>query len=295
MTGGEFAKIAVVLRYELLEALRSRLVLALTLLYGASTTVACRVLVSILRAAEEQLGAALQPGGGLDLVAARKKALLQLLSAVLDDPQLAAQLSAVDPVALFYAWGAMALGTPLALLVSAGAPAGSFFTKSVRFVFPRIARSSWALGQLAAHALLLLLAIAVGAAMAFAVSASVTAASGATALWLAGATLRAWAYAAVHLSLFVGLSLLCKTPQRARVAAMSALLALWVGEAWVDSERFRQAFVGSRWLALAFPAHYKLELWSPRPGAVLTALGALAALGAAYFAAACAWLARRDA
>ncbi|MET0413136.1 MAG: ABC transporter permease subunit [Polyangiaceae bacterium] len=282
-TSSNARRVAIVLGFELREALRSRLVALVLLLYGAGAAIGAWLFLQAMLGAEQVARSALMQSLGVpesqvpeDLV--RRQALPGLISSVVDDPALRDQLLAMDPLAIFYGFMALNVVSGLVLVTSGSAHASDLTTGAARFVLTRCDRRSWALGKALGHAALLAVGMLAGAL-----------ATTAVAIWVRGTleltTLRdllktslwAWAYGACFVGIFSGVSLLAGTPQRARMLGVVALLALWLGHKLCALSTLPGG--AGEWLVWLFPAQYESLLWSPEPQRFLLALGALLGLG----------------
>lgn len=290
-------QISLIARFELQDALRSRLVMAIVLLFGVGAGLGCYLFFQALEAAETQIRETLVAGGALaaelepNLV--RSQALPRLIHSVVDDRTLAEQLSSVAPLALFYAWGAFLFSAPLALVLSAGSHARDRAGGAVRYLLTRTDRGSWAVGKLVGHQLLLAMGIALGAVVTAVVALRYGTLDAGSTSWLGTACARAWIYSGSYLCLFAGVSLVASSPARARAGSVLLSFLLWLGHLLVQptlgaapdsliSDKAGSQTVGHvlQWF---FPAHYKYLLWSAELSQSLTAAAALIAIGIVGF------------
>jgi ABC-type transport system involved in multi-copper enzyme maturation permease subunit len=273
-------KLGIVARFELAEALRSRLVIVVVCLYGAGAALGSFLFIQALNAAERGVRASLdaalvshaQPDADV-----QRDAVRQILSAWVSDRDLLADLLSADPLALFYGFVSLQLVGVFVLLTSAGTHSADRSRGTTRYVLTRCDRLSWSLGKLLAHALLL----AVG----LTVSALATAAVGLwqgrfdvwSVLWLSRAALRALMYGLAYLGIFSGISLAIRAPAPARVASAVALVGLWFGHALSDWGWLARQIPGLHAAVWLFPAEYQERLWSP--SWLVSGAAALALLG----------------
>jgi hypothetical protein len=249
----DWRKLGIVARFELAEALRSRLVIVVVCLYGAGAALGSFLFIQALNAAERGVRASLdaalvshaQPDADV-----QRDAVRQILSAWVSDRELLADLLSADPLALFYGFVSLQLVAVFVLLTSAGTHAADRSRGTTRYVLTRCDRLSWSLGKLLAHALLL----AVG----LTVSALATAAVG---LWQGR----------------FGISLAIRAPAPARVASAAALVGLWFGHALSDWGWLARQIPGLHAAVWLFPAEYQERLWSP--SWLVSGAAALALLG----------------
>jgi len=280
-------KLALVARFELNEALRSRLVVVVLALYGAGAALGTYLFARSLAAAEGAVRDSLS--GTLsahsvpdDLV--RQHALPRVIEFFVEDPALQKELLDVEPLAIFYGFMALNLVAPLVLLTSGSAHANELATGTTRFVLTRVDRLSWALGKLVGHAALLLVGLLVGALATGVVAWSGAGIDAASAVWLGRASLRAWVYGVAYLGLFSLVALVVRSPSRARSSSVALLFLLWLGRVLCSSPLITARVPLLAHLVWVFPAQYELALWSPRWLESLGAIGALLAIGAASFA-----------
>lgn len=281
----DIRKLSLVARFELAEALRSRLVPFVLALYGAGAALGAYGFSKALQAAEDAIRASMPGSLGAhdipdDLV--RRQAVPRVLSAFVRDPALREELSRIDPLAVFYGFMALWLVAVLVLVTSGGAHASDRARGVTRFVLTRCDRLSWALGKLAGHAVLLALGLSAGAAVTLAVGLGQGHFDGTSAMWLARAALRAWFYGLAWLGMFSGLALVVKTPAAARGFSVLLWFALALAHGLAESEWLTGAVPQLRHLVWLLPAQYKPLLWSPgwlESSAACLALSAIAAGG----------------
>jgi hypothetical protein len=295
--GVDFRKVAKVARFELAEALRSRLITIVLALYGAGAALGAYLFARALAASEsavreQMLGmsAHLVPD---DVV--RRQALPKVIAFFVEDEALRQELVAVEPLAIFYGFMALSCVAPLLVMTSAGLYAYDLASGATRFVLTRCDRLAWSLGKLLGHAALLALGVLVGA-LATAVVAQLAAGIDAfSILWLLRAAFRAWVYGLSYLGIFSAISLASRVPSRARALSVMVLFALWVGHS-ICASSYWTARVPPLALAVwLFPAEYQHRVWSPSWLESLPALLALPSLGALAFAAGFALFRRLDA
>jgi ABC-type transport system involved in multi-copper enzyme maturation permease subunit len=275
-------KLARVARFELAEALRSRLISVVFALYGVGAALGAYIFSKTLDAAEaavrEQMFGTLSAHSVPDDIV-RQQALPRVISFLVDDAELARELSSVDPLALFYGFMALELVAPLVLMTSGGLHSGDIATGAARFVLTRCDRLTWALGKWLGHAVLLAVGLLVGA-LATAIVAGVRSGIDAgSVLWLLRASFRAWVYGLAYLGLFSWVALAVRSPSRVRTLSILLLFALWMGHSICNGGYFAERLPALRHLVWLFPAHYQLALWSPNWLASVPAILALLAIG----------------
>jgi len=295
---GRWKKLGLVARFELGEALRSRLVVVVLCLYGAGAGVGAFGFVMALDAAEHAARTTLEGSMNAHDVPpelVRKEALPRLIQGLVEDRELQKELLQIDPLALFYGFAALHLVAALVLVTSGGTHATDLGRGATRFVLTRCDRLSWALGKTLGQAALLALGLSVGALVTAAVGLWQSRFDPTTLLWLARASSRALVYGVAYLWIFVGLGLGLRAPARSRAACVLALFGLWLGHLlcrahWI-ADRVPLA-IGLRWL---FPGEYQDLLWSPSWLVSSAAALALLGLGALAFAGGYASFRRSDA
>lgn len=291
-------KLGVVARFELGEALRSRLVVVILSLYGAGAALGAYVFAKTLGAAERAARTALEDSMSAhdipdDVV--RREALPRVISAFVEDPKLREELSRIDPLALFYGLMALYLVAPLVLMTSGGAHATDLARGATRFVLTRCDRLSWALGKMLGHAALLGTGLFTGALVTAAVATGQGRFDIGSLLWLLRAAFRAWVYGFAYLGIFAAIALCVRAPARARALSVLALFGLWLGHGLSQSEALAQRLPGLPLLSWLFPGHYQAFLWSPSWLTSSSAMLALLMIGAGAFALGHAVFARGDA
>lgn len=280
-------RVALVARFELAEALRSRSIVMVLMLYGAGAGLGAYVFSRALGAAEAAVRDSLLGNMGAHAVpddVVRRHALPRVISFLVRDEALRAELLEVEPLALFYGFMALTLVPPLVLMTSGNTHASDLASGATRFVLTRCDRLSWGLGKLLGQAALLLVGLLVGAGATGLVALSSGGIDVASVLWLARAALRAWVYGLAYLGIFSCISLVVRRPSRARAASVAALFASWIGHAACQSSELTERVPALWYLAWAFPGQYEAWLWAPRAVQSLSATLALLAIGALAFA-----------
>jgi ABC-type transport system involved in multi-copper enzyme maturation permease subunit len=278
-------RLGILTRFELAEALRSRLVLVVLSVYGAGAALGSFLFVQALDAAERSLQSAMDAQLNAHVVppeGVQRQAVQQVLSYLIDDAELLADLVEADPLALFYGFVALQLVTPLVLIISAGAHATDTSRGTTRFLLTRCERLTWALGKTLAHAALLALGLTLSALATAAVGFWQGHLSPASVPWLARAAGRALVYGLAHLGIFSGIALALPSPSSARAASVLVLMGCWLGHTLSQARWVVALLPGVQALGWIFPGHYQPLLWSPQwlvSGAAALALLGLGALG----------------
>jgi ABC-type transport system involved in multi-copper enzyme maturation permease subunit len=295
---------AVVAGYELGEALRSRRVVILVLLFVGGAVAGTLAFVEVLESLEASLAQALavaDPGkpGAVTAALMKSPEFLRMLSRLVRDQALARELVGLPPLALFYGWLGLTFMPVLIMLTSAETVSAELATGSARFSLLRTDRLSFSLGKLAGQSLLMAVGVALGA-LAVWITGYFSLASfdaGRSALWLALLSLRISVYAFAYVGLAVGLSHLTRSVPLSRALAIGSLIALgalWGIGSYNDWVREHAAAAADTLLTLV-PRSHMLPLWQPDVLDRAPALVMLGALGVVYFALGYAYRARRDA
>lgn len=294
--GVDVRRLGIVARFELAEALRSRLVTVVIVLYGAGAAIGAYVFGKALDAAEaavrDSLGT-MNAHAPADLV--REHALPRVIAFLVEDEALERELLSVEPLAIFYGFMALTFVAPMVLVTSGSVHAGDLHSGAARFVLSRCDRLSWALGKALGHAGLLALGVSIGALATLGVAYGRGGVEASSVLWLLRAAFRAWVYGMAWLGIFSGASLVARAPSRARALCVGLMFSLWVGHDLCQSSTLTAQLPGLEHLVWLFPAQYADRLWSPRWMQSVPAVLALLALGALGFAIGQALFRRSDA
>jgi len=289
-----------VARFELAEALRSRLVLVLLFVYGGGALLGGRVFLALLSTAEQTARQALAGSMNVDPATlpdnlVREKAMPWLVGFVQDEGT-REQLLQMDPLSIFFGYAALQSVAVLVLLLGTSSIAKDISTGAIRFLLFRCDRLSWTLGKLVGQALLL--------AGCLAVAAICTALVGTWYdesvdfgrwLWLMRTSFRAWVYGLSYLGIFCGVSMLATNPMRARGTALLLWLLMWIGHGLLTAQWAGGDYAWMTYAAWLFPTHHQDGLWS---GNLLVYAGSvlgLLAIGAVGFSVGYSQFERRDA
>jgi hypothetical protein len=285
--GVDVRKVRIVARFELAEALRSRLITIVLGLYGAGAALGAYIFSRALEAAEAavresmfgELSAHVIPD---DLV--RRQALPRVIAFLVKDEALQRELAAVEPLAIFYGFMALTCVAPLLLMTSGGLHSGDLASGAARFVLTRCDRLAWSLGKLLGHATLLAVGLLVGVLATALVAVLRAGIDPGSVFWLLRAAFRAWVYGLAYLGIFSAISLSVRIPSRARALSLAALFALGVGHSICDSRYWTSRVPALAFGVWLFPARYELALWSPSWLSSLPAMLALTSIAVAAFA-----------
>ncbi len=293
----------VVAAFDLGESLRSRKVLVFLALYVAGAVASTVIFTEVLQTIEEELAEQLlvartDTPGSLTQAVMESPELLDVLSRLVRDRELAAALVRLPPIALLYGWVALTFGPIFVTLTSSETIAAEVASGSVRFALFRTDRAAWALGKLLGQAALLALGVTLGALAAW-ITGWIRLSSFApldTALWLARYAATSYAFAFAHLGLALGVSQLTRSVPWSRALGLLALAFVFAAHGWLSRDAVHEAapvLAGS--LRMFFPAAHRLDLWRLEASAVLSSIAILVALGVSYFALGHLRFARRDA
>jgi ABC-type transport system involved in multi-copper enzyme maturation permease subunit len=282
-------KLWIVARFELSEAIRSRLfVLAITL-YGAAASLGSYAFLKTVGAAEAEARRALAMSLHIDesqlspdLI--REKA-LPLFASFVEDVSIRQELLRMPPLSIFYGYMAQSLVVLLVLVVSAGTMAADISSGTARYALFRCDRLTWATGKLLGQEAVLASGLIVGALLAGAVGQTLDSAfQTETWFWLFRTSFRAWLYANAYLGLFMGLSLIASTQLKARALSLFSWMGLGIAHSIVTADFANRRVPWLQHLAFLFPAAHRASLWSPDWSVYLPASLALILFGFLGFA-----------
>lgn len=296
----DFRKLDKVARFELRDALRSRLVVIIVALFAGGAGLGALVFIKSMQGAERLARHQLAtmngvPAEAIPIAEVRDKAISGLIHAIKDEG-LRDALLGMQPLAIFYGYLSLFTVPLLVLTLSGGTHAADLQSGTARFSLVRCNRPTWALGKLAGHALLLGFGLLVGALVAGLVGAVYQPEFEAR-TWgaLLLASLRAWIYGISYLGLFSGVSLIAGAPLRARALSLFVLVGCGVGHLVASSDWLSKKAEILSLLKWFFPGQYESGLWVAEPLPYLASVTALVALGAAGFSLGTLSFMRRDA
>lgn len=289
--------------FDLRSSLRSRKAVLLILLYLAGSVASSAGFVKVLQSMERTLADALMVAqtdrpGAMTASMMQNEQLLEVVSDLVGDPALAAELVSIPPVALFYGWIALSFVPVLVMLNSTDAVASEVESGSARFALVRSTRLSWALGKLLGQGSLLVVGLLVGGAGAWLVGLLGLQSFEAVpnAIWALRLSLRAALMGASWLGIALGISMLVRSQSQARALGMLALIGIGVLRQVLGAPQVNDyAPVVFDTLLLLFPGTYLLDLWQPALADRLPALLMLPTLGGCAFLLGLAVFQRRDA
>ncbi len=294
---------ALVAWFDLWESVRSRKFLALLVIHLAGAMVATATFVEVLKELEntlaEQLAvASTDKAGTMTRSLMESEQFQEVLGNLLRDPELAAELVTVPPIALFYGWLAL-FGLPaLVVFTSSDAISSELSTGSARFALFRTSRTAWAFGKLGGQTLLMAIMVFAGAAGVWLVAAlSMASFEGPeTAWWLVRLGGRACVYGFAFLGLSLGVSQMTSSVNGSRAMGLFALIGVSVAGSMSQVDHiveFAPLLIDG--LSPIWPNVHKIDLWRPQLVERAPAAAMLVALGLSYFMAGHAVLLKRDA
>jgi ABC-type transport system involved in multi-copper enzyme maturation permease subunit len=283
-------KLGVVARFELLEAVRSRLFIIVLTMYGAGAAIGSYAFLKVVEATEDaarhQLAASMHVDESQlpkDLL--QEKA-LPMFANLIQDEELRAELLSMPPLSIFYGFMALNLVALLVLAISTGTMAADISSGAARFALFRCDRITWSTGKLLGQEALLAAGLSVGALVAGLVGMLLDSDfSAETWLWLLRTSFRAWLYGSAYLGLFVGVSLVARSALKARAFALFLWMGLGIAHSIVSAEFLNERLPYLSFLGVLFPAEHRQALWSPDWGSYLPAAGALLLIGVVGFSA----------
>lgn len=288
-------KLGIVARFELRDALRSKLVIVVVGLFGAGAGLGCFGFIKALQAAEASAREFLAKQGGVapEVVPMEdvENTALQGIFSSFENEGVRDTLSEMQPLAIFFGVAASYTIPLLVLALSSGAHAGDIQSGAARFTLFRCDRMTWALGKMLGHLCLLALGLFVAALVAGTMGALLQPEFAAH-TWsdLLFASLRALVFGAAYLGIFSGVSLTTRSPLKARAFSLLTLIACGAGHLIASSSESALSY--ARWL---FPGQYELGLWNADLLTYLGSVAALLLLGGIGFALGANTFLRRDA
>lgn len=293
----------IVASHELTDSIRSRRAMVLLILYLAGSVAGTLIFVRVLHGIEGEVVKAigLDPAkstGSVTTTLWESSAFRSMVTQLIGNAEVAAELLRIPPVALFYGWLSFAFAPLLVILTASTRITEEVWSGSVRFALFRTSRGSWCLGKFIGQAALLLLALLLSAAGAWLVGFLRTDSFAAipSALYMASFALKAWVYALTFLGLTTGISQFFSSPNLASAMSFIALIVLSTLGGISSYLADANTAVGRIWdlVNRLTPSGHKLDLWRTDPAHVLPAAVFLLAISFAYMLAGQSYFARRD-
>lgn len=283
--------IALVARFELWDAMRSKKALALLILYLTASLAGTALFIRTVEAIEGALADTLAVArtaqvGTMTSTLFESDQFRRILTSMVGDAKLAAELVTLPPLALFY--GAFALGlVPLLVVLSASDTiALEVSTGAVRYSLFRCDKLSFALGKFFGQVGLMVVGVFLGGLACYVLGAFSFASFDAlgTAYWTAVLSLRTCFFGFAFLGVAFLVSQLTPSVNLARAGGILLWFAFTAGYHLLDIEEVRaKAPVLIPTLQELFPGAHRLDLWRPEVVSRLSAEVMLLGLGALFF------------
>jgi ABC-type transport system involved in multi-copper enzyme maturation permease subunit len=295
--------VRVVARFELGEAVRTRLLMVMVLLFvGAGATGAwgySRIISAIEENAARVTGAPAPRRGSFTRRLRESRGYQDMLRAFLRDEKKAAHFAAQPPIVVFFGWASFAFVPWLVLFTSAETIAGEVSRRSIRYAAMRTGRLVIALGKLAGHLVILAGVTALSAVAFFLVAwaAMPSFEAGVSALGLLSFWPRVVLYALPFLSWAMLASMVTASTNGARAVALGGATVLSIVGSTASSTWIRErAGLDPLWdlLGLLVPFGHSGGLFYPPGGALPLDVAVCLCLAVLYFAAGFVALRRRD-
>jgi ABC-type transport system involved in multi-copper enzyme maturation permease subunit len=281
-------KLFVVARFELTEAIRSRLFAVAMSLYAVGAALGSYIFLKTMAAAETAARHSLAASMRIDESSlpqdlVREKA-LPMFASLVEDEAIRGELLRMPPLCIFYGYMTLSLVAALVLIISAGTIATDVASGATRYALFRCDRLTWALGKLLGQEAVLAAGLLLGALVAGGVGLTCDPHfQSDTWVWLLRTSFRAWLYANAYLGLFVGLSLMASSALQARAFALFCLIGLGIAHSIVTADWANARLPGLRYVGMLFPNAHHQALWSPNWGTYLPSAIALFVIGGLGF------------
>lgn len=282
----------IVASFELVEALRSKRVLVLALLYVGGAVAGSVLFIDLLASIEATLASTLMVAdpskpGAMTRALIESEQFRAVVSGLIRDPKLTDRLITLPPLATFYGWLSLTFLPVLVMLTSVESITQELQSGSARFSLVRCDRLSWAVGKLLGQSALMLASLALGSLATLIVG--LFRMQGVevvpTLLWLLMLSARASIYGFAYVGLALGLSQLTRSVQVARALGLGVLALLGILRAVLDSDwTIERIPVLAASLRVVLPRSHQLDLWRPEVSERMPAMVMLVALGISYFA-----------
>lgn len=295
---------AVVARFELAEAVRSRLLIVMLVLFVGGGAVASWGYTEMLERIEERAAQVTgaptprRPGGTLRRLRA-SRSYRDMLYAVTRDEKKADYYAAIPPIVVFFGWASFIFTPWLVLFTAAETIASEVGSRAIRYAAVRTGRLEFALGKLGGQAMILAGVTALSAVSAYLVAwASLDGFEhGATALGMLGFWPRIFVYNLPFLCWALFASMATASVNLARVLSLGGGVVLAILSGLSSHPQLREGPVAAAiWdlVRLLTPFGHQDGLAYPAGGGFAGDLAACLALAAMFFGAGFAVLRRRD-
>lgn len=296
--------VALVARFELAEAVRSRLLLVMALLFVGAGALGAWGYARLIGAIEEKAAAALsapatdKPGATVGRLR-EAQTYRDFLRFFLGDADKADYFARLPPIVVFYGWAAFLFTPWLLLLTSAETISSEVSSRAIRFSLLRTSRLSYALGKAAGQALILVGVTGLAAVVFFFVAWARLASfePGLTAFWLLSYWPRVILYNLPFLAWALLASMVTASANLARIVSLGGMVLMAILYGLTGARWLRQGPVSEAILDLLrylTPFGHNSGLGYPPGGGLPSDVAVCVALTVLYFAAGYAVLARRD-
>ncbi len=293
-----------VARFELGEALRTRLLLVMVLLFvgggGFSAWGFSKFIAQMENVSAQALGAPGSKQAGSQLGRLRHTPMYRtLMRAVSGDEQKAAYMASLPPMVLFYAWMTLAFTPWLVLLTSADTIAAEVASRSIRYTALRTGRLEYAVGKLIGQTVIVAAVIGLAGITFYVVSWIFMAgfAHGEMARGILSYAPLVLAHALPFVGFALFASMVMSSANAARALALGGMSILGILYGLSRAEELRTGSVSNAlWDLAAYlsPFGHTDGLLYPGGAAFWTDLTICLALTAVYFGVGFAWLRKRD-
>lgn len=295
---------ALVARFEVAEARRSKLLLVMVLLFVGAGALGAWGYTEILGRIEQNAASLTgapqtrRPGGTLRRVR-ESRSYRDMLRTFVGDDKKADELAATPPIVLFYGWAAFVFTPWLILFTSAETVASEVASRQIRYSLLRTGRLAYAVGKAAGQAAILVAVTGLCAIVFFGIAWTRLDGFelGATAAGLLGYWPRVVLYNLPFLSWAMFASMITASANLARIVSLGGAVALAIvgglaGSAWLRRGPVTESL--GDLLGYLTPFGHKNGFFLPGGGDLAGDVAVCLALTVLYFAAGYARLRRRD-
>jgi ABC-type transport system involved in multi-copper enzyme maturation permease subunit len=298
--------VGLVARFELAEAVRSRLLIVMVLLFVGAGALGAWAYTELLERVEQNAArltgapATRRPGGMVRRLR-EQRSYRDLLRVFTGSDAKADYYASIPPIVVFFGWVSFTFTPWLVLFTSAETVASEVANRSIRYSVLRTGRLEFALGKAAGQALIILAVTALSALAFFLVALTALDGfeAGATATGLLGYWPRVVLFTLPFLAWALFSSMVTASANLARIVSLGGAVALAIlaakvarPPAWLTGNDFVDGF--RELLGYLTPFGHKEGLSFPPGGALVGDVAVCLALAVVYFAAGFAVLRRRD-
>ncbi len=295
--------VGLVARFELGEAIRSRMLVVMTLLFVGAGALGAWGFTEVLGTVEENaakvMGNAPPPSRGSTLKQmTRSRSYRDMLRVFTRDDKKADYFASLPPIVVFFGWASFTFVPWLVLLTASESIAGEVATRSIRFSVVRTGRLPFALGKMVGQAVVVAGMMVLTAATFFVVAWIRLAGfePGATALGLFSYAPRVLLYVMPFLAWAMFASMITGNPQVARSISLGGAVALNILRGLGKIPALQGPALDPIWdfLKLLTPFGHNEGLLYPPGGALMADVAVCLMLTVLYFGGGFAMLRRRD-